>query len=195
MAALQEMSVARLFSPDAISAKIQKYRQNKATVKIRQRNENGWLKIHKEMTNYLKDKQQNREFIPSYIEKDEYENKAAEKKMHEKLWKSENPLDGWNRIKERFVRKLHERLFKNDEEYSENAKKAIFAGYPFCPFERRVAFWITTENERFINEGIQGLCFCCFMNGVYHKAMSVKGTELFEKDVFTKRFKIFITGK
>jgi hypothetical protein len=76
---------------------------------------------------------------------------------------------------------LHERIFESDEEYNENAKEAIFSGYPFCPFERRVAFWITTENEKFINEAIQGLCFCCFMNGVYHKAMSVKGTELWEK--------------
>jgi len=145
------------------------------------------------MIDYWKDKQ-NREFIPSYHEKDKYENEAAAK-MHAKLWKSENLLDGWNWIKERFVRKLHERLFQNDEEYSVKAKQAIFAGYPFCPFERRVAFWITTENERFINESIQGLCFCCFMNGVYHKAMSVKGTELWGKDVFTKCFKIFITDK
>jgi len=33
------------------------------------------------------------------------------------------------------------------------------------------------------------------MNSVYHKAMSVKGTELWEKDVFTKRFKTFIGKK
>jgi hypothetical protein len=90
---------------------------------------------------------------------------------------------------------LHERLFESDEEYKENTKEAIISGYPISPFERRVAFWITTENEPCYNEAIQGLCFCCFMNRVYHKAMSVKGTELWEKDVFTKRFKIFITDK
>jgi len=132
------MASAR-FSSDAISAKIQKYHQNKVTGKIRKRNENGWQKIHKEMIDYWKDKQQNREFIPLYHEKDKHDNEAAAK-MHEKLCKSENPLDGWNWIKERFVRKLHERLSQSDEEYREKTKEAISAGYPFCPFERRVAF-------------------------------------------------------
>jgi hypothetical protein len=89
---------AQKFSSDTISAKIQKYHQNKATEKIKKRNENGWQKIHKEMIDYRKDKQ-NRKCIPCYIEKDEYENKVAAK-MHATLRKSEYPLDGWNQIKE-----------------------------------------------------------------------------------------------
>jgi hypothetical protein len=183
--------VLQMFSPEAILEKIQKYHHNKAKEKIRQRNEKGWMKINKEIIDYWEYKQ-NKEFVPSYIEKNEEEIKEVEK-FHFKLSLSENPLEGWNWIKERFARKLHEKLFKSDKEYRIKAKTAIFNGRPFCPFSRREAKWITTEDER--NDKIQGLCYGCFFQGIYHKALSVKGTELWEKDVFTKDSALKISEK
>jgi len=190
MAAFEEKS-APTFSPEAIFAKIQKYNHNKVKEKIRQRNEKGWMKINKEIKDRWELKQ-NKEFFPCYIEKNQYENEETERFIF-KLSLSENPLEGWNWIKERFVRKLHEKLFKSDKEYRRKAKKAIFNGSPFCPFSRREAKWITTEDER--NDKIQGLCYGCFFHGIYHKALSVKGTELWEKDVFTKDSALKISKK
>jgi hypothetical protein len=180
-----------MFSPEAILEKIQKYHHNKAKEKIRQRNEKGWMKINKEIIDYWEYKQ-NKEFVPSYIEKNEEEIEQV-KKLHLKLSKSENPLEGWNWIKERFVRKLHESLFKSNKDYRIKAKIAIFRGLPFCPFKRDVVWWITTEYE--INDPMQGLCLFCFLRGIYHKLLSVKGTELWEKDVFTKNLGIKISKK
>ena len=190
MATFHETSVA-MFSPEVILEKIQKYHHNKAKEKISQRNEKGWKEINKEIIDYWEYKQ-NKEFVPSYIEKNEEQIEQV-KKNNFKLSKSEDPLEGWNWIKERFARNLHESLFKSNKDYRRKAKISIFRGLPFCPFKRDIVWWITTEDET--NDPMQGLCLFCFLRGIYHKLFSVKGTELWEKDVFTKSLGIKLTKK
>lgn len=115
---------------------------------------------------------------------------------HRELSESGEALDGWNWIRERFVRKLHENLFKRDREYREATRLAIFNGYPFCPFERRAACWITvlfpyqTIPPEIYDHPMEGLCYSCFKNKVYHKAMTVWGTELTESDCFTTPMRV-----
>jgi len=117
--------------------------------------------------------------------------------MHQTLSESEDAFDGWNWIKERFVRKLHETLFKSDNEYRDNTSTAILNGYPFCPFEGRVAFWISIKDFRggaHLEHPMEGLCLSCFRNKVYHKVMTVAGTELSKEDRFTLPWRI-VCGK